>query len=120
MFHNKFTLNPHDTYMTEAEFQKLVVFVTYMRDNFDRLKGITGETDRNDTITNMAVGTFLAGVSYDYPGGSTHYTFTKNGNSNMYPLQSNWTHPAGTTLAQLTPDSWVKFYAKARGLLIGL
>ena len=23
MFHNKFTLNPHDTYMTEAEFQKI-------------------------------------------------------------------------------------------------
>ena len=121
MFHNKFTLNPHDTYMTEAEFQKLVVFVTYMRDNYTRLKAITGENARDNAITNMAIATFGAGVVYDYPGdGTTHYTFTKNGNSNMYPLQSNWTHAAGTTLGGLNADSWVKFYAKARGLLIGL
>ena len=119
MFHNKFTLNPHDTYMTEAEFQKLVVFVTYMRDNYTRLKGITGTFGRNIEISNLT-DEFGAGISVVNDGGSYHYTFSKNGNSNEYPVQSNWTHPAGTTLEDLSPDSWVKFYAKCRGIILGL
>ena len=122
MFHNKFTLNPHDTYMTEAEFQKLVVFVTYMRDNYTRLKGITGKLDRHSEILTMATVEFGATVSplVSNGDGTYHYTFNKNGNSNMYPVQTNWTHPAGTSLESLSPDNFVKLYAKARGILIGL
>ena len=119
MYYNKYTVNPHDTYMTEVEFQRLVVFVTYMRDNFDRLKGITGTFGRNIEISNLT-DEFGAGISVVNDGGSYHYTFSKNGNSNEYPVQSNWTHPAGTTLEDLSPDNWVKFYAKCRGILIGL
>ena len=119
MFHNKFTLNPHDTYMTEAEFQKLVVFVTYMRDNYTRLKAINGTFNRNIEISNLT-DEFGVGISVTNDGGSYHYTFSKNGNSNEYPVQSNWTHAAGTTLGGLDADSWVKFYAKCRGIIIGL
>ena len=122
MYYNKHTVNPHDTYMTEVEFQRLVVFVTYMRDNFDRLKGITGEVNRDNEIRNMVVNEFGAVVSSfvsDFDG-TYRYQFRRNNVENQYPIQSNWTHPAGTTLAQLTPDQWVKFYAKARGILIGL
>ena len=122
MFYNKHTVNPHDTYMTEVEFQKLVVFVTYMRDNFDRLKGITGRDARNSEILTMATVEFGATVSplVSHGDGTYHYTFNKNGNSNMYPVQTNWTHPAGTALETLSPDDFVKLYAKARGILIGL
>ena len=122
MFYNKHTVNPHDTYMTEVEFQRLVVFVTYMRDNFDRLKGITGKLDRHSEILTMATVEFGATVSplVSNGDGTYHYTFNKNGNSNMYPVQTNWTHPAGTALETLSPDNWVKLYAKARGILIGL
>ena len=119
MFYNKHTVNPHDTYMTEVEFQRLVVFVTYMRDNFDRLKGITGTFGRNIEISNLT-DEFGVGISVTNVGGSYHYTFSKNGNSNEYPVQSNWTHVAGTTLGDLNPDSWVKFYAKCRGIILGL
>ena len=119
MYYNKYTVNPHDPNMTEVEFQRLVVFVTYMRDNFDRLKGITGTFGRNIEISNLT-DEFGAGISVVNDGGSYHYTFSKNGNSNEYPVQSNWTHPAGTTLEDLSPDNWVKFYAKCRGILIGL
>ena len=119
MFYNKYTVNPHDPNMTEVEFQRLVVFVTYMRDNFNRLKGITGTFNRNNEITNL-VGEFGAFISVTNDGGSYHYTFNKNGKSNADPVQSNWTHPAGTTLEDLSPDNWVKFYAKCRGILIGI
>ena len=119
MFYNKHTVNPHDTYMTEVEFQTLVTFVTYMRDNFDRLKGITGTFGRNIEISNLT-DEFGVGISVTNVGGSYHYTFSKNGNSNEYPVQSNWTHAAGTTLGDLNPDSWVKFYAKCRGIILGL
>ena len=105
--------------MTEAEFQKLVVFVTYMRDNYTRLKGITGTFGRNIEISNLT-DEFGAGISVTNDGGSYHYTFSKNGNSNEYPVQSNWTHAAGTTLGDLNADSWVKFYAKCRGIILGL
>ena len=119
MFYNKHTVNPHDTYMTEVEFQTLVTFVTYMRDNFDRLKAINGTFNRNIEISNLT-DEFGVGISVTNDGGSYHYTFSKNGNSNEYPVQSNWTHAAGTTLGQLNPDSWVKFYAKCRGIILGL
>ena len=121
MFHNKFTLNPHDTYMTESEFQKLVVFVTYMRDNYTRLKAINGTYNRKIEIENLVdeYGAVIANIVDNFDG-STHYTFRNNGNSNEYPVQSNWTHAAGTTLGQLNADSWVKFYAKCRGIILGL
>ena len=119
MFHNKFTLNPHDAHMTEAEFQRLVIFVTYMRDNYTRLKAINGTFNRNIEISNLT-DEFGVGISVTNDGGSYHYTFSKNGNSNEYPVQSNWTHAAGTTLGGLDADSWVKFYAKCRGIIIGL
>ena len=121
MFHNKFTLNPHDTYMTESEFQKLVVFVTYMRDNYTRLKAINGTYNRKIEIENLVdeYGAVIANIVDNFDG-STHYTFRNNGNSNEYPVQSNWTHAAGTTLGQLNTDSWVKFYAKCRGIILGL
>ena len=122
MYYNKHTVNPHDTYMTEVEFQRLVVFVTYMRDNFDRLKGITGKVNRDNEIRNMVVNEFGAVVSSfvsDFDG-TYRYQFRRNNVENQYPIQSNWTHPAGTGLGDLTPDQWVKFYAKARGILIGL
>ena len=122
MFYNKFTLNPHDTYMTEVEFQRLVVFVTYMRDNYVRLKQLQATSqNRNNEISNL-VNEFGVTISpfVSNSDGTYHYTFNKNGNSNEYPVQSNWTHPAGTTLAQLSPDNWVKFYAKCRGIIIGL
>ena len=120
-YNNEYTPNIHDAHMSEAVYQRLLVFVQYMIDNQSSLKLITGENDRTTAITNMAIGTFGAGVVYDYPGdGTTHYTFTKNGNSNADPVQTNWTHPAGTTLAGLTPDGFVKLYAKCRGILIGL
>ena len=122
MFHNKFTLNPHDTYMTEAEFQKLVVFVTYMRDNYTRLKAINGTYNRKVEIENLVdeYGAVIAHIIDNF-NGSTHYTFRNNGNSNEYPVQSNWTHAnAGTSLGQLTSDGWVKFYAKCRGIILGL
>ena len=121
MFYNKHTVNPHDTYMTEVEFQTLVTFVTYMRDNFDRLKGITGTYNRKVEIENLVdeYGAVIAHIIDNYDG-STHYTFRNNGNSNEYPVQSNWTHDAGTDLGDLSPDSWVKFYAKCRGIILGL
>ena len=121
MFYNKHTVNPHDTYMTEVEFQTLVTFVTYMRDNFDRLKGITGTYNRKVEIENLVdeYGAVIAHIIDNFDG-STHYTFRNNGNSNEYPVQSNWTHAAGTDLGDLTPDGWVKFYAKCRGIILGL
>ena len=123
MYHNKFTLNPHDAHMTEAEFQRLVVFVTYMRDNYTRLKQIDSSSlNRHAAISNMVETEFGATISswVQNTNGTYHYTFEKNGNSNMYPLQSNWTHPEWVKLSDLSPDNWVKFYAKARGILIGL
>ena len=122
MFHNKFTLNPHDPHMTEAEFQKLVVFVTYMRDNYTRLKAINGTFNRKVEIENLVdeYGAVISNITNNF-NGSTHYTFRNNGNSNEYPVQSNWTTPdASTSLGQLTSDGWVKFYAKCRGIILGL
>ena len=124
MYHNKFTLNPHDAHMTEAEFQRLVVFVTYMRDNYTRLKSIidSESLNRHSAISNMVEIEFGATISswIQNPNGTYHYTFEKNGNSNIYPVQSNWTHPEWVKLSDLSPDNWVKFYAKCRGILIGL
>ena len=123
MYHNKFTLNPHDAHMTEAEFQRLVIFVTYMRDNYARLKSINSESlNRHSAISNMVEIEFGATISswIQNPNGTYHYTFEKNGNSNIYPVQSNWTHPEWVKLSDLSPDNWVKFYAKCRGILIGL
>ena len=123
MYHNKFTLNPHDAHMTEAEFQRLVIFVTYMRDNYARLKQIDSSSlNRHAAISDMVEIEFGATISnwVQNPNGTYHYTFEKNGNSNMYPLQSNWTHPEWVKLSDLSADNWVKFYAKARGILIGL
>ena len=119
MFYNKHTVNPHDTYMTEVEFQRLVVFITYMRDNFNRLKGQTSVFDRQAEISDL-VGSFGAQVSVTtFNDGTNHWVFSKNGISSQ-PVQSNWSHPAGTSLEDLSPDNWVKFYAKCRGILIGL
>ena len=123
MYHNKFTLNPHDAHMTEAEFQRLVIFVTYMRDNYARLKQIDSSSiNRHSAISNMVEIEFGATISswIQNPNGTYHYTFEKNGNSNIYPVQSNWTHPEWVKLSDLSPDNWVKFYAKCRGILIGL
>ena len=121
MFYNKHTINPHDTYMTEVEFQTLVTFVTYMRDNFDRLKAVTGEFTRNLEIIDMA-DSLGASYSYTTQNGETHWRFTNksNGNFNELRVQSNWTHGAGTDLGDLNPDSFVKFYAKCRGIILGL
>ena len=121
MFYNKHTINPHDTYMTEVEFQTLVTFVTYMRDNFDRLKAVTGEFNRNLEVINMA-DDLGASYSYTTQNGETHWKFTNKstGNFNELRVQSNWTHAAGTDLGDLNPDSFVKFYAKCRGIILGL
>ena len=120
MYYNKHTVNPHDTYMTEVEFQRLVVFVTYMRDNYSQLIQITGDQTRTNVISQMA---YSLGALYTYipqSDGSTQWTFTKNGNENEYPVQTNWTESAGTSLGDLTPEGFVKFYAKCRGIIIGL
>ena len=121
MFYNKYTVNPHDTYMTEVEFQTLVTFVTYMRDNFDRLKAVTGEFNRNLEVINMA-DDLGASYSYTTQNGETHWKFTNKstGKFNEDRVQSNWTHAAGTDLGDLNPDSFVKFYAKCRGIILGL
>ena len=122
MYYNKYTVNPHDTYMTEVEFQRLVVFVTYMRDNFARLKDITSETDRFFEIRNMASDLNASSSTLAQPNEETHWQFTNksSGNTHENRVQSNWTHDAGTSLEDLSPDNWVKFYAKCRGIIIGL
>ena len=119
-YNNEYTPNIHDVNMSEAVYQRLLVFVQYMIDNQSRLKGITDMFDRSAEISNL-VGSFGAQVSVTtLNDGTYHYTFSKNGNSNADPVQTNWTHAAGTTLEDLNPDSWVKLYAKCRGILIGL
>ena len=119
-YNNEYTPNIHDVNMSEAVYQRLLVFVQYMIDNQSRLKGITDMFDRSAEISNL-VGSFGAQVSVTtLNDGTYHYTFSKNGNSNADPVQTNWTHAAGTTLGDLNADSWVKFYAKCRGILIGL
>ena len=93
-----------------------------MRDNYTRLKAINGTYNRKVEIENLVdeYGAVIAHIVDNF-NGSTHYTFRNNGNSNEYPVQSNWTHTnAGTSLGQLTSDGWVKFYAKCRGIIIGL
>ena len=121
MFYNKYTVNPHDTYMTEVEFQTLVVFVTYMRDNFDRLKGITGDGSRRSEIIDLA-GDLNATYSASTNDNQSHWLFTNKstGKTHDYRVQSNWTREYGTSLGDLTPDQWVKFYAKCRGIILGL
>ena len=122
MFYNKHTVNPHDTYMTEVEFQTLVVFVTFMRDNFASLKAITGENDRRDAIALMADSLNASYSVVSYLNGESHWKFTNKstGNTHEYRVQSNWTHAAETSIEDLNPDSWVKFYAKCRGIILGL
>ena len=121
MYYNKYTVNPHDTYMTEVEFQRLVVFVTFMRDNFTNLKAITGVQNRSIEIQQMANDFGTHATISVQSDGSHHVTFAKNnGDTHLYPVQSNWTHAAGTGLEDLNPDSWVKFYAKCRGIALGI
>ena len=119
-YNNEYTPNIHDAHMSEAVYQRLLVFVQYMIDNQSRLKGLTTSFNRSSEISDLA-GSFEAQVSVTILNdGTYHYTFSKNGNSNADPVQTNWTHGAGTTLALLNADGWVKFYAKCRGILIGL
>ena len=118
-YNNEYTPNIHDAHMSEAVYQRLLVFVQYMIDNQSRLKGITTSFDRSSEISDL-VGSFDAQVSVTIlSDGTYHYTFSKNGISSQ-PVQTNWTHGAGTTLALLNADGFVKFYAKCRGILIGL
>ena len=126
MFYNKYTVNPHDPYMTEVEFQRLVVFVTYMRNNFEILRstGVSTEEEANrftrkTAITHLAQD-FGGTVSFvESADGGDHATFTRNGETSNV-VQSNWTHPAWVNLGHLSPNNWVKYYAKCRGILIGL
>ena len=126
MYYNKYTDLPHDPSMTEVEFLRLVEFVTYMRNNFETLSrtGVSTEEEANrftrkTAILHLAQG-FGGTVSFvESADGADHATFTRNGaTSNV--VQSNWTHPAWVNLGHLSPNNWVKYYAKCRGILIGL
>ena len=119
MYNNEHTANIHVESMTEAVYQRLLVFIQYMIDNQARLKLITDNDDRKQEIRDLAA-EFGASVEISISTiNEDHFTFSKNNESSL-AVQSNWTHVAGTTLAQLSADNWVKFYAKCRGILIGL
>ena len=118
-YNNQYTSNIHYDNMNETVYQRLLVFIQYMIDNQTRLKNITGGGAREtEIITNLAV-EFGVTVATTNNGSERHFTFTKNNVSSQL-VQSNWTHVSGTSLQQLSPDNWVKFYAKCRGILIGL
>ena len=119
MYNNEYTANIHVENMTEDVYQRLLVFIQYMIDNQARLKLITDNDDRKQEIRDLAA-EFGASVEISISSiNEDHFTFSKN-NEISLAVQSNWTHVAGTTLEQLIPNNWVKFYAKCRGILIGL
>ena len=119
MYNNEYTANIHVENMTEDVYQRLLVFIEYMIDNQARLKLITGYENRKQEIQDLTT-EFGASVIVSISSiNENHFTFSKNNESSL-AVQSNWTHVAGTTLEQLSADNWVKFYAKCRGILIGL
>ena len=118
-YNNEYTPNIHVENMTEDVYQRLLVFIEYMIDNQARLKLITGYENRKQEIQDLTT-EFGASVIVSLSTiNENHFTFSKNNESSLV-VQSNWTHVAGTTLEQLSADNWVKFYAKCRGILIGL
>ena len=52
-YNNEYTPTIHDAHMSEAVYQKLLVFVQYMIDNQSRLKGITSRLHRHAEISNL-------------------------------------------------------------------
>ena len=119
MYNNEYTANIHVENMTEDVYQRLLVFIEYMIDNQARLKLITGYNDREQEIQDLTT-EFGASVIVSLSTiNENHFKFSKNNEESLL-VQSNWTHVAGTTLEQLSADNWVKFYAKCRGILIGL